>query len=208
MNFMGIDIGTTSVKTAVFNETLEQILSLTADYTLDSHGDIVEFDGEKYWEIVKGEIEKVKRELSIEALAVDTQCETLILTDDDGNPVRPAIVWLDNRATEEAEIITAQFGHKKVYEYIVDCINESHMPIASHLFDIIDSGEAAMIIESVDTVKVESQSSFFTQSVKKLRVSYADKELKRTIAELNGETDPQRKEELKERIKLYTQLRR
>ena len=49
MNFMGIDIGTTSVKTAVFNETLEQKMSLTADYTLDAHGDIVEFDGEKYF---------------------------------------------------------------------------------------------------------------------------------------------------------------
>ena len=49
MNLMGIDIGTTSVKTAVFNEALEQQLSLCADYTLDSHGDIVEFDGEKYF---------------------------------------------------------------------------------------------------------------------------------------------------------------
>ena len=113
---MGIDIGTTSVKTAVFNEALEEKISLTADYTLDAHGDIVEFNGEKYWEIVKGEIEKVKSELCVDALAVDTQCETLILTDDDGNPVRPAIVWLDNRATEEAEIITAHFGHKRVYE--------------------------------------------------------------------------------------------
>ena len=113
---MGIDIGTTSVKTAVFNEALEEKISLTADYTLDAHGDIVEFDGEKYWEIVKGEMEKVKSELCVDALAVDTQCETLILTDEDGNPVRPAIVWLDNRATEEAEIITAHFGHKKVYE--------------------------------------------------------------------------------------------
>ena len=116
MNFMGIDIGTTSVKTAVFNEALEQKISLTADYTLDAHGDIVEFDGEKYWEIVRGEIEKVKGELCVDALAIDTQCETLILTDEEGNPVRPAIVWLDNRATEEAEIITAHFGHKRVYE--------------------------------------------------------------------------------------------
>ena len=113
---MGIDIGTTSVKTAVFNEALEEKISLTADYMLDAHGDIVEFNGEKYWEIVKGEIEKVKSELCVDALAVDTQCETLILTDEDGNPVRPAIVWLDNRATEEAEIITAHFGHKRVYE--------------------------------------------------------------------------------------------
>ena len=115
-HLMGIDIGTTSVKTAVFNADLEQKITLTADYTLDSHGDIVEFDSEQYWTIVKGEIEKVKKELSVDALAVDTQCETLILTDEDGNPVRPAIVWLDNRATKEAEIIEAQFGHKKVYE--------------------------------------------------------------------------------------------
>ena len=116
MNLLGIDIGTTSVKTAAFNDSLEMKCSLTADYTLDSHGDVVEFDGEKYWEIVKGEIEKVKKEFSIDALAIDTQCETLILTDDSGTPVRPAIVWLDNRATEEAEILEKHFGHKKVYE--------------------------------------------------------------------------------------------
>lgn len=116
MNFLGIDIGTTSVKTAVFNESLEQKMSLTADYTLQSKGDTVEFDGEQYWTIVKGEIEKIRKELSVDALAVDTQCETLILTDENGTPVRPAIVWLDNRAVEEAEIITKQFGHKKVYE--------------------------------------------------------------------------------------------
>ena len=116
MNFMGIDVGTTSVKTAVFNEKLEQLLSLNEDYTLDAHGDFVEFDGEAYWEIVKGEIEKVKKDLSVDALTIDTQCETLILTDEDGVPVRPAIVWLDNRAIEEAELITAHFGHKRVYE--------------------------------------------------------------------------------------------
>ena len=116
MNLLGIDIGTTSVKTAAFNDSLEMKCSLTADYTLDSHGDVVEFDGEKYWEIVKGEIEKVKKEFSIDALAIDTQCETLILTDDSGTPVRPAIVWLDNRATEDAEILEKHFGHKKVYE--------------------------------------------------------------------------------------------
>ena len=116
MNLLGIDIGTTSVKTAAFNDSLEMKCSLTADYTLDSHGDVVEFDGEKYWEIVKDEIEKVKKEFSIDALAIDTQCETLILTDDSGTPVRPAIVWLDNRATEEAEILEKHFGHKKVYE--------------------------------------------------------------------------------------------
>ncbi|MBR5817692.1 MAG: hypothetical protein IKY62_03490 [Clostridia bacterium] len=116
MNLLGIDIGTTSVKTALFDEKLTQIFSSVADYTLSAHEDRVEFDACSYWSIVKEEIEKAKRELHIDALAVDTQCETLILTDKEGNPLCPAIVWLDNRATEEAEIITARFGHKRVYE--------------------------------------------------------------------------------------------
>ena len=116
MNLLGIDIGTTSVKTALFSDNLDMKRALTADYTLDAHGDVVEFDAEKYWEIVKGEIEKIKQGLSIDALAVDTQCETLILTDENGTPVRPAIVWLDNRATEEADLIAQHFGHKRVYE--------------------------------------------------------------------------------------------
>ncbi len=109
-------MGTTSVKTAVFDELLNEKLSLTADYTLESKGDMVEFEAEKYWEIVSGEIDKITKELGVDALAVDTQCETLILTDECGNPTRKAIVWLDNRAAEEAKIIQKHFGNKRVYE--------------------------------------------------------------------------------------------
>lgn len=116
MNLMGIDMGTTSVKTAVFTEALEEKIRLCADYTLESHGDIIEFEAEKYWDIVRGEIEKVVAELKIDALAIDTQCETLILTDENGNPTRKAIVWLDNRAVEEAREIEERFGRQKVYE--------------------------------------------------------------------------------------------
>ncbi len=116
MHLMGIDMGTTSVKTAVFNEALEERIKLTADYTLESKGDIIEFPAEEYFNIVSGEIEKVCASLDIDALAIDTQCETLILTDEYGNPTRKAIVWLDNRATAEAAEIEAHFGRKRVYE--------------------------------------------------------------------------------------------
>ena len=116
MNLMGIDMGTTSVKTAVFDHKLAELKKLTADYTLESKGDTLEFPAEEYWNIVRGEIEKITAELKIDALAIDTQCETLILTDEDGNPTRRAIVWLDNRATEEAKLIEEHFGRQKVYE--------------------------------------------------------------------------------------------
>ncbi len=113
---LGIDMGTTSVKSAVFDENLNELRKLSADYTLASHGDIVEFPAEEYFSIVRGEIEKITAEMTIDALAIDTQCETLILTDEEGNPVREAIVWLDNRATEEAALIEAHFGRQRVYE--------------------------------------------------------------------------------------------
>lgn len=114
MNLMGIDVGTTSIKTAVFNKELLMLYNNNIDYTLESHGDIVEFEATKYWDIVKQELDTL--DLTVDALAIDTQCETLILTDEDGNPVRKAIVWLDNRATKEAEEIEKHFGRKKVYE--------------------------------------------------------------------------------------------
>lgn len=114
MNLMGIDVGTTSIKTAVFNKELLMLYNNNIDYTLESHGDIVEFEATKYWDIVKQELDSL--DLAVDALAIDTQCETLILTDEDGNPVRKAIVWLDNRATKEAEEIEKHFGRKKVYE--------------------------------------------------------------------------------------------
>ncbi len=116
MNFMGIDIGTTSVKTGVFDHTLGEKRVSNVDYTLKTHGDIVEFDAESYWTIVKKEIDNAKEQLTIDSLAVDTQCETLILTDENGTPLRDAIVWLDNRATEEAQIIEEHFGKKRVYD--------------------------------------------------------------------------------------------
>ncbi|MBO5888795.1 MAG: hypothetical protein J6Q58_01490 [Clostridia bacterium] len=114
MNLMGIDVGTSSIKTAIFNEKLEMLKSNNIDYSIESHDNIVEFEAEKYWEIVKTELENL--DIKVDALAIDTQCETLILTDDDGNPVRKAIVWLDNRAVEEATEIENHFGRELVYQ--------------------------------------------------------------------------------------------
>lgn len=116
MNLLGIDFGTTSVKSVMFDEKFNELASTLQDYTLKTQGDRVEFEAEKYFELLVNAINEAKAKAPIDALAIDTQCETLILTDEDGNAVRDAIVWLDNRAVKEAEIIEKQFGRKKVYE--------------------------------------------------------------------------------------------
>ena len=48
------------------------------------------------------------------AISIDTQGETLIVTDCENRPLRPAIVWLDNRADAQAKAIDAHFGRERV----------------------------------------------------------------------------------------------
>lgn len=116
--YMGIDIGTTSLKAAVFDKSGNRLALRRVDYDLDTDAKsgYIEFDALKYITMCKSVIDDLQRECGeITALSVDTQGETMILTDGDGVPLCPAIVWLDNRATKQAQMIEKRFGHEKVY---------------------------------------------------------------------------------------------
>lgn len=117
--FLGIDIGTTSLKAAVFNSKGDRLAKKTIDYVLDTDPGTgyIEFDACKYVQMCKTVIDELVLECGdIDALSVDTQGETLIVTDENAVPLYPAIVWLDNRATAEADAIREKFGNKLVYE--------------------------------------------------------------------------------------------
>lgn len=117
--YLGLDIGTTSIKAAVFTKDGTRLALRSVDYVLDTDSvtGYIEFDAEKYVEMCKNVIDELTLECGkIDALSIDTQGETIIFTDADGAPLYPAIVWLDNRAQEEAEQIKAHFGNKRVYE--------------------------------------------------------------------------------------------
>ncbi len=117
--YLGLDIGTTSLKAAVFDSEGKRLGMRHVDYILDtdSLNGFIEFDPDKYIEMCESVIEELREECGeITALSVDTQGETLILTDENGRPTYSAIVWLDNRATTEAEMINDHFGRRLVYD--------------------------------------------------------------------------------------------
>ncbi len=113
---LGIDVGTTAVKAGLYDEELRELSSHTLEYSLRTEGALVEADAEAYVGLVLACAEKACGGLIPDAVSIDTQCETLIVTDGDGVPLRKAIVWLDNRAVREAEELEAVFGRRTVYE--------------------------------------------------------------------------------------------
>lgn len=114
---LGMDVGTTSLKAVLFDENGQSVMSVKKEYTLSVKGDVVEFPAESYWQLCKEALDEIRAAYPVTALAIDTQCETLIVTDEAGQPLCPAIVWLDNRAAAQAEELRRRFTEKTVYEH-------------------------------------------------------------------------------------------
>lgn len=119
---LGIDIGTTSLKTAVFDhDGVKQAESVVEYSLLTPKTNIVEADCGIYMgalqscmaEIVAKNVIDTR---DIETLGFSVQGETLCLLDEAGTPVQNAIVWMDNRAGEQAEKMRAHFGDELCYQ--------------------------------------------------------------------------------------------
>ena len=115
-NLLGIDFGTTALKACLFDENGNRLASESAQYKLITKGEFVEFDANEFFNVLESTISKITDKFKVDALAVDTQGETLICLDKDCKPLMNAIIWLDNRAEKEAKEIEAHFGLEKIQQ--------------------------------------------------------------------------------------------
>lgn len=109
-----VDIGSTNLKTVLFDEQLRllAVASTPAAYARD--GVRVEFDPERLFDTVLDLIGRCALGLDVAGheavIALTGQAESLVLNDRTGRPVRPALSWLDDRATAEADELGERFG--------------------------------------------------------------------------------------------------
>ncbi|HXD09642.1 MAG TPA: FGGY family carbohydrate kinase [Anaerolineales bacterium] len=121
-SILAFDLGTTALKCALHDLDGNVLAKAAEEYQLITpNADSVEMEVETYWRAFKTVVAKVLKEsginpAEIRALGVSAQGETLILVDRDGKPLRPAIVWLDNRAQKEADRLSDAFGHRSAFE--------------------------------------------------------------------------------------------
>ena len=114
-NLLGIDFGTTALKACLFDENGNRLASESAQYKLITKGEFIEFDADQFFNILSATVKKITDKYPVDALAVDTQGETLIVLDKMGKPLMNAIIWLDNRAEKQAQDMINHFGLEKVY---------------------------------------------------------------------------------------------
>ena len=113
---LALDVGTTAVTVCLFSSGLFPERRSVREYGLRTEGNRVECDGETYLEAIREGIREVLREGEIpEAVGLTTQGETLTVAGGDGVPLRPFLVWLDQRAEAEAELLRADFPEALFY---------------------------------------------------------------------------------------------
>ncbi len=119
MSLLGVDIGSSSVKAAVFSHGGTTLVSVSKSYPTVSPGpSMTEVDPEEIWLATAGAIREAAAGAGadrVEALCIGAHGETFISLDRAGRPVGRAIMNSDNRATDEAARLERELGRERLY---------------------------------------------------------------------------------------------
>jgi xylulokinase len=113
---LAIDLGSTNLKAAVFNNNLDRIGEsiVTLPY-LSKEIKKYEFDVDTSWNLILMLIKNVCRKSGlktgyIDTISVDSQNTTFTVLNELGKPLMPFISWIDSRAESESKILNRKFG--------------------------------------------------------------------------------------------------
>jgi xylulokinase len=117
--FLGIDTSTTSSKALLIDEEGKVIAVASSPHTLQTPKPLwSEQDPREWWQAVAASIRQVLTESDIEAervaaVGLTGQMHGLVLLDEAGGVLRPAILWNDQRTQAECDEIHARIGKEQ-----------------------------------------------------------------------------------------------
>lgn len=103
---LSVDCGTQSLRVILFDaqgKTIAKEKMIYEQPYSSPHAGWAEQDVSVYWQAMKSGITRIKKKhpqvfASLKGMGVTTQRDTLVLIDEQGKALRPAILWLDTRA--------------------------------------------------------------------------------------------------------------
>lgn len=106
---MGIDVGTSATKTVLFDEDGTVIASASGEYPLyQPKNGWAEQNPEDWRDAVLATMAAVMRESGVDAecvkgIGLSGQMHGLVMLDENGDVIRPSVIWCDQRTGEEVE---------------------------------------------------------------------------------------------------------
>lgn len=118
MYYIGIDLGTSSVKLLLVDEKGSIHGSASRDYPLYfPHSGWSEQKPEDWWDAVQDALKELTAGIDINEIAgigCGGQMHGLVVLDADDNVIRPAILWNDGRTGEEVDYLNGVIGKEKL----------------------------------------------------------------------------------------------
>ena len=117
--YLGIDIGTSGTKTLAVNEDGAILASATAEYPLDSpHPGWSEQDPAHWWHATCATVKEVVSEsgakpADVKGIGLSGQMHGSVFLDKNGEVIRPALLWNDQRTARQCEEITEKAGGRE-----------------------------------------------------------------------------------------------
>ncbi|MDD3840018.1 MAG: FGGY family carbohydrate kinase [Clostridia bacterium] len=121
MGYIAVDLGTTNIKVACYDNNLKELSSKSIKVQYIKNNGKIEFNPITYFQNVCNAIAMCSK-LSFSStkekhqIILTGQAESLIVIDDSGNPVRNGISWMDMRSIVECEEISSSFDSKACYK--------------------------------------------------------------------------------------------
>ena len=138
--FLGIDIGTSSIRAVLFDEGGFLISSESVDCSIHASFEGAaeldpEFVANAVFSTVSGCIGKASvGRNNIEAAGISCHMHSLMLVDDHNNPLTRLMIWADTRARKEAEYIAATYDTADLYSRTGCRVQHPMYPLAKLLW--------------------------------------------------------------------------
>jgi len=133
---LGIDVGTSGVRVALFDENGNQIEGAQA-VTRRAVSDFAELDPEALVDEAIKTVDAlltlpVAADSQIEAIAISTFWHSLVGVDATGAPTTPLLTWADTRAVQEAADLRAKFDEQEIHARTGCRFHPSYWPAKLH----------------------------------------------------------------------------
>ena len=119
MHFIGVDLGSTNIKVAIYNKDMKLVDRQSYPVAYIRQNGFVEFDADLYCENLMKLIGSMIQSNQVPAddvaqITLTGQAESLVVLGKDGNTMMNAISWMDERSVAECEQLSQQFTHAEI----------------------------------------------------------------------------------------------